>query len=280
MHLGLCDAFSAVYPKFEWVEQAAQKLGHTTVRVRSERDMSEANACDLVLFSQNYTIPPTLVASPKVIWVFDLIGHGIGDMLRDYTPWQDFDAVFCKNPQDIEHPHAYWLDQACPDWPRVEYERKYDVILPGRPRKSRIELVKAIRGAGINVAVAGYGWKSVLATGTFAEMPAPDYLGNCLTDGAMQKLFGSAKVIVGDNYADIPGYWSDRRWLAYAAGTPYIEESPDECIGVAIYQRLNHWQMWHHEAIASTVHNRYEHRVQDLLNKVATLDFVGCGNPG
>ena len=277
MHLGLCDAFSAVYPKFEWVERAIQKLGHTTVRVRSERDLHETIGCDLVLFSQNYTVPPTLIDSPKVIWVFDLIGHGIGDMLRDYTPWQDFDAVFCKNPQDIpgNHPHAYWLDQACPDWPRVEYERKYDCILPGRPRKSRIELVKAIRGAGIEVAVAGYGWKSVLATGTFAEMPAPDYLGNCLTDGAMQKLFGSAKVIIGDNYANIRGYWSDRRWLATAAGTPYVE-SPN----CDIRYVLNNWRPLHKLAIKVSEQNHYEHRVTELLEKVDALDLVGCGNLG
>ena len=273
MHLGLCDVFSPVYPKFEWVERALQQLGHTTVRVRTEADISDANDCDLLLFSQNYPFPPTLVSPPKAIWVFDLIGHGIGDQLRDYTPWSEFDAVFCKNPQDIEHPHAYWLDQAAPDWPQAEYERKWDVILPGRMRQSRVKAVEAIRNAGIKIAIAGYGWKSVPASSGMGRVTMPasiPYLGNCLTDEAMQRLFGSAKVILGDDYVQLRGYWSDRRWLAAAAGTPYAE------IGNDVRYVLNNWDALHKVTVKVANQNRYRHRVQELLEKVSSLDLVRC----
>lgn len=272
MRLGLSDAFSVTYPKFEWAERAAKKLGHTTVRIRSERDLHEANQCDLVLFSQNYTVPPFLVSPPKTIWVFDLIGHGIGDTLRDCTPWHEFDAVFCKNPQDVPggHPHCYWLDQAAPDWPPLDYPRLYDVILPGRPRKPRVEALKRLATQGYRIGVAGHGWCTVLAA---LKLPIDD-LGNCLTEPAMQKLFGSAKVIIGDDYARLPGYWSDRRWLAAAAGTPYLNCQSDAG------HVLNNWQLFHELAVKAASENRYHHRLEELLTKVSALDLVHCGNPG
>ena len=273
MYLGLCDVFSPAYPKFEWVERALQQLGHTTLRVRNESDISEANRCDLLLFSQNYPFLPCLFSPPKAIWIFDLIGHGIGDALLEHTPWSDFDAVFCKNPQDIDHPKAFWLDQAAPDWPPGNYERKWDVIIPGRMRPSRLKAAEAIRDAGIRVAMAGFAWNPVPTSdglGRETSQGRLPYLGNFLTDEAMQRLFGSAKVIVGDDYIKLRGYWSDRRWLAAAAGTPYIE------VGNDVTYALKNWYALHKVALRVADNNRYRHRCEQLLKQVAHRDLVGC----
>ncbi len=219
MRVGLSDPFHLTYPKFRWVEHALQQNGHETVRLKDADALRHTDA-DLVLFSQNIPVDGNLLSSipkkcPWSIWIFDLLGHGIGDLLLETTEWDLFDFIFCKNVDVL--PCGHWLDQGAPSWDPPPKGREFDVLIPGRWRPSRQAIADRLRASGLDPVTAGPGWKR---TGY-------RWLGNQFTDEQMRRLFGSAKVVVCDNYAELPYYWSDRVWLALAGGATYVGPEVD-----------------------------------------------------
>ena len=125
MTLGICDRFHPHWPKFEWIGAGAQGLGWTVMRMLDRADLEKLSpACDWILFSQRPPVAREDLESlsavkrcPWVAWVFDLLGHGLGDGLLEEIPWHIFDVVLCKNPEALPmHPKVIWLDQGAPLW--------------------------------------------------------------------------------------------------------------------------------------------------------------------
>lgn len=276
IRVGLADGYHLGYPKFRWIEQAFQELGHSTVRIRNYQELC-SERCDLILFSQNIPVDSDQFSSapkycPWVSWIFDLLGHGVGDILLHSTDWSRFDYVFCKNPRELlgaKASHVRWLDQGAPPWPPYDGPRKHDVLIPCRWRESRHRIAQRLTESGIEFVTAGHGWKDM-------EFP---WIGTANTEDQLQLLFHSAKVVVCDNYKKLPWYWSDRVWMALAAGCAFVGpkvqgmeeseavmlwESEDDIPGL-IDEAL---MVDPEEAYAIAESNSYVDRVAELLQRV------------
>lgn len=221
MQIGVVDCFHATYPKYTWVADAAERLGWDVIRMGTPDELwRRQSECDWVLFSQR---PPIAKSSlergeklcPWFCWVFDLLGHGIeslgGNMINE-MPFNLFDCVFCKNPDALigVAQRTRWLDQGCPRWQVPDGERTWDVLIAGRHSKRREAWAQACQEHGLSVCVAGTrGWAET----------KHKYLGLNLADEDLRRQFGQARFTICDNLQnDISGYWSDRAWLAIAAG--------------------------------------------------------------
>src|SRR6185369_701488 len=122
---------------------------------------------------------------------------------------------------------ARYLDQGCPsDYPAATIGAKqFDVLLFGAiasQYRQRRQDAEALVAAGFNVAWASNGWKFPAGV-TQLPWTHPDML---------PSLIGRAAVVLVSDYRhDLPGYWSDRFWLAMGAGAcvvkRYTEGQPD-----------------------------------------------------
>jgi hypothetical protein len=222
--VGICDWFSSDYPKWDWIAGAFTSLGHEVVKIRTTEGLvNRQSGCDFVLFSQRPPIDLEVVNEiktnvPWVIWVFDYLGPQLP--LMDLIPWKVFDLIFCKTPDAIKQfgYKTIQFDQACPPWPEPAgppQGRPYELLFPGIYSPRRADIVRHWATRGFRIAVAGPGWP-------VSDTPFV-HVGHAKTDQDMQTLFASATVTLGDNYDNnCYRYWSDRRWLALAAGSIYV----------------------------------------------------------
>lgn len=230
MKIGICDSFADHWSRFFWIRSAARELGWKVVTMRGPMGLEGHEAeCDFVLFSQTPPMTWETLAGlsekrtcPWVVWVFDYLCEALP--LLHGIPWQSFDAALTKM-RGLELPCPnYYVDQACPPWGEpVMAGRPWRVLFPGRWAIQRQGIVEQVVQAGVDCYVAGDNWVTDKDTVILSRGLRCRYAGVALGNRQMREYFSNASVILGDNYSNTDhGYWSDRVWLAIAAGAVYV----------------------------------------------------------
>lgn len=232
--------------KFHFVADALRSLRHDVVHVETMDDLRRADqVCDLVLHEQRG--PASLCLAdlreflPRskafhVQWYFDL------NVFENHLPIQKqpafepfleiargMDLVLIKERDRLDEyravgVNAKWFDQGCPSAMRqadLKEHPEFDVVLWGSSSRpmwaQRWEDVETLVRAGFKVA-----WGTVDATLPIGAHRLP----GC-QPLELPSLIEQAKVtLVVDARQDIPGYWSDRIWLAAGAGACIVRRGP------------------------------------------------------
>lgn len=222
------------WPKSQWVHEALTRLGHAVRRVDDARGLDAADReCDLVLFEHKaFGVGRKVVESfhrsfnsQWVTWWFDLFSDP-DHPLESQGTWKlcgsalhRCDLVLVKDSVDRLRDrgvNARWMDQGCPvDMPpiRPETPKRWDVLVWGQggvAYRQRSQDVRALLNAGFRVGWAG---KSGSVPRGVERLPWTHPMD--LPDLASQ----ATCVLSVDRRSDIPGYWSDRIWLALGMGT-------------------------------------------------------------
>lgn len=224
------------WPKFVWVHQALERIGHEVCRVASAAELVTADAsADLVLFMQKspgIRAPEIVRLAPnrRAVWAqwwFDLLALDAGRRLEEQEYVRSFgrlmrsmDVVFVKERGLIGDfralgVNAEYLDQGFPsDFPgRVDHqEREFDVLVwgqAGADYRQRAADARALAESGFRVA-----W-------SIREGTVPDRVVRLpwCPPGSLPELAGRATCVLSvDRRHDVEGYWSDRFWLAAGMG--------------------------------------------------------------
>jgi hypothetical protein len=232
MRIGLVyEPRPRTWPKFQWVADALLELGHALIHLTSiEMLMDVEKTCDLVLFEHRENpIGRKQIAKQgaghKSIWVqwwFDLLIEQrhqdlitvFGDLMRT----MDFVAVKerCVDRYQQEFGiNAFRLDQGCPPWMgAVQYQSdpEFDVVIFGTRMEEysqRYDEARILAAADFRVAWAGDNGLPPPGVTDISFCPAGE-LPALLSRGAV--------CLCVDLRDDVPGYWSDRVWLAGGAG--------------------------------------------------------------
>jgi hypothetical protein len=271
MELGCVYANKPQWPKFAWVADACERLGHRVRRVDSRRDRDGLSAalaeCDLCLFGHKglggrWPDMRSLLASPHCpigYWWFDLVATQPGvPLVRQplFTQFRQrfvaFDYSFVKERGLVEEyrengVNAHWCDQGCPsDMPPAKVGDKWDLLVWGQCGPAYRERSRAAHG----VAEAGFrvGWACERAPGGKIEhlpwthprdLPALASQARCVLSCGSRN--------------DLDGYRSDRFWMALGMGccvirrsTPGLPEGPyqiyhttDECVSAVRWAKEN-----------------------------------------
>jgi hypothetical protein len=227
-----------------WVADGFMAAGHDVLRVHDLGGVRSADAyCDLLLFDQhaagcNVGSLAELAAGRRAVWVQwwrDLIAYDRTKPLAQQDHIRTFghflrrlDRVFVKERAATGASAAFaelgikaaYLDQACPaDMPAFEHVERseFDVLVLGTTAyRQRRDDARALAAAGYRVLWAGLAGPDMLPDGVIGhpwvhptrELPA---------------LAGRCGVLLGVDYTtDVPGYTSDRSYLAGGMGACYI----------------------------------------------------------
>ena len=234
MQVGLVYQDRKRWPKFVWVHQALERLGHSVVRCTSIADVQSANgAVDLLLFEQRNAglcefdllkigkHPDTVWAQ----WWFDLLSRDEGHLEKAFGPiMQKMDVLFTKGG-DLFAGHGVadrrYLDQGCPsDMPQCEHhdEPEFDAMIVGSMTKHYLDRQIAahmLTGAGLRVAVIG--GMGIIPRGV-ENIGWVDPLD-------MSAHFSRAAVVIhSDITNDVAGYRSDAFWLKMGAGACVVAQ--------------------------------------------------------
>lgn len=224
------------WPKFRWVHDALERLGHPVRAVRTANELREADAwAELVIFQHKAAglCPADILAvAPDrhvrwAQWFFDLVATDPGQplagqaLVKAFLPiMRAMDAVFVKERGLLGQyrefgVNAAWLDQGCPStMPPCEHAGRpeFDVVLWGSVRgyRQRIADVKSVLQAGFSVAWAGRPSGNTPPGVVALPFVPPLQLPELASRGAV--------VLCVDYRHDLDGYWSDRVWLALGMG--------------------------------------------------------------
>ncbi|HEX7379644.1 MAG TPA: glycosyltransferase [Pirellulales bacterium] len=254
LHIALaCDPPHAVLVhKPSWVAAGFRAAGHDVRLVHDLAGVQAADAqCDLILFDHkasgmsraglaelaNKRRTRQLLPLPKgegtlwLQWWRDLIAvdptkplaeqdyiRSFGDIMRGMN------IVFVKERSLLDEYHAlginaHWLDQACPaDMPACEHRERpaWDVLVLGSPGYTQRRAdARALADAGFRVLWAGMAASDPVPPGVQwhpwvhpLELP---------------KLASRCGVVLGVDWrSDLPGYTSDRAYLACGMGACYL----------------------------------------------------------
>lgn len=290
------------WPKFAWVHQALERIGHHVCRVATATELVEANAAaDLVLFMQKspgIRAPEIirLAGSRRAVWAqwwFDLLSLDADKRLEEQGYVRSFgslmrsmDVVFVKERGLIPDYqalgiNAVYLDQGFPNdfASRVQNPApEFHVLVWGQggaDYRRRTADARALAESGFRVA-----W-------SVRDGSAPDgvvRLPWCPPD-ELPELAGRATCVLSvDRRHDLAGYWSDRFWLAAGMGccvlrrfTPGLPEGPyvvyattEELIAAAreIMQNNRSAELGEKAREWVLSHHTIEHRCRRMLDAV------------
>lgn len=243
MKIGIAYTNRPHWPKMKWVHEAFEKNGHEVQRIKDGFHLSTVDKwADLCLFEQrdcgvgwkslrNYH---SKRQSRWAWWWFDLIvresGYHVGSQTayRSLEPvWRLFDVVFVKEAARIAEYRelgvaAEYLDQAC--WSgitAVEHAEnpEFDVILFGTADakyRYRMKDVEYLVDEGLRVAWA-----------TSGTAPKGVHQENWLGPEKLSALMSRGAVTLNVDIQNVPGFRSDRYWLAKGAGAVAITKWED-----------------------------------------------------
>ncbi|HVA46471.1 MAG TPA: glycosyltransferase [Pirellulales bacterium] len=263
MHIAVaCDHPDAVLVhKPSWVADGFRAAGHSVVPVYDLAGVRSADEeCDLVLFDHkasgmNRAALAALTRRPRravwAQWWRDLIAMDASKRLPDQDYFRAFaavmrgmDIVFVKERSLVDEYHqlginARWLDQACPaEMPACEHRRQpeWDVLVLGSTGYvQRRADARALADAGFRVLWTGMAGSDPVPSGVQWQpwvhpLKLPELASRC-------------GVVLGVDWrSDLPGYTSDRTYLACGMGACYIARchdasSPPATLAAWVYSR-------------------------------------------
>lgn len=237
------------WPKMDWVEDAFRNIGCETRRVTDVAGLSQASdECDVCLFEHknaglNWTgiVDASKVRRARwVQWWFDWIVDRQDLPLMKQPCLVDesgeprgflrvarcMDLVLVKEKDrlvewQVAGIKADWLPQACPSWMMAvpeDIQPTFDVCLfgsgHGHHYRQRREDVLALAAAGFSILWAGDPFEFSHPSVTVQGFVAPEQLPTFLARGRV--------CLVVDAKHNIPGYHSDRIFLAAGAGATLL----------------------------------------------------------
>lgn len=243
MKIGIAYSNRPNWPKMRWVHEAFEANGHEVQRIKDGFHLSAVDKwADLCLFEQrdcgigwkslrNYH---TKRQSRWAWWWFDLIvrehNYHVGSQTayRSLEPvWRLFDVVFVKEATRVAEYRelgvaAEYLDQAC--WSGITAAEhaenpEYDVIVfgsTGAKYQHRTKDVEFLVGEGLRV---------VWATNGTAPQGCDQE--HWLTPERLPGLMSRGAVTLSVDILHVPGFRSDRYWLAKGAGSVVITKWED-----------------------------------------------------
>jgi hypothetical protein len=248
MHVGIvCDCpENVLVHKPSWVADGFRARGHTVELAHDLASIRRAEEhCDLLVFDHKAAgvSRATLVQLSRqprravwVQWWRDLIAthpqarlvdqpflRSFGDVMRG------MDLVLVKERSLLADYHqlginAVWLDQACPaDMPPCQHaeQPEWDVLVLGSTSyDQRRHDARSLAAAGFRVLWAGLPGSDPVPEGIewhpwMHPLALPDLVSRC------------GVVLAVDYRCDLPGYTSDRTWLAAGMGACYIARYVD-----------------------------------------------------
>lgn len=225
------------WPKWLWIQQALERLGHRVRHIRTFGEMVEADRdSDLVLFE--HRVPAEIhqnnicefAPSKRAVWMqwyFDLNLIQEGVPFREQSPMrvcgklmQCMDLVFVKEFDLLDEYRdmgikAVYFDQGCPeDYPQCDIPEKpeWDVLVFGaRSYQQRKADVRTLVKAGFKAAWAGDAGTGQVPDGVI-DIPWCD-------PWRLPELMSRAAVTLCVDWThQLTGFHSDRLWLAMGAG--------------------------------------------------------------
>lgn len=230
--------------KMEWVADGFRQSGHAVRRCYTISDVIVADReSDLLILDHkaaglSASDLADLATRRRAVWIQwwrDLLAFAPSLSLADQPYVQDFrrllqslDRVLVKERSLVPgfaelKIHARWFDQACPaDMPACEHPERpeWDVLVLGSAYPQRRQDAKALADAGFRVL-----WCS-LPSGSIP----PGCQGHPWVHpvNELPALASRCGVVLGVDYrTDLPGYTSDRTYLAAGMGSAYIARSID-----------------------------------------------------
>jgi hypothetical protein len=254
MHVAIVSAAPAdmLVDKPGWMADGFRQAGHDVRRCHTSREVAAADAeCELVVFDQhgagcNVGSLAELAASRKGVWVQwwrDLFSFdrkmplAKQDHIRTFGRFlRAIDRLFVKERSQLPvyaelGIKAEYLDQACPaDMPACKHAERpeWEVLVVGSASGSyrqRYLDARALAAAGHRVLWVGNGGDGLPHGVAWHPWVHPI--------GELPALASRAAVVLGVDYAtDVPGYTSDRSWLAGGMGACFIAR-----IDAAVYRK-------------------------------------------
>ncbi|HEV7224602.1 MAG TPA: glycosyltransferase [Pirellulales bacterium] len=233
--------------KLGWVADGFRSAGHDVTRVHDLAGARRADAeCELLLFDQKASglnrceLIAQALAPHRAIWAQwwrDLIAfephaplaeqpfvRSFGDLMRA------MDIVFVKERTLLDEYallgiNARWLDQACPaDMPACTHGERpeWDVLVLGSTTyEQRRQDAAALVAEGYRVLWAGLPGSEPVPRGVEWRPWLHPLAG-------LPKLVGRCAIVLGVDWrCDLPGYTSDRSYLAAGMGACYVARYVD-----------------------------------------------------
>lgn len=249
MHVALVSPKpnATLVDKFGWVADGFRAAGHDLVRVHDLAGVSAADErCELLLFDQKTAgigraeLTELALAPRRAMWVQwwrDLIALEPTAPLAEQPFVRSFgalmramDLVLVKERSMLDEyallgMQAAWLDQACPeDMPQCIHAEhpEWDVLVLGSAAyDQRRHDAAALVAAGFRVAWAGLPGREPVPAGVeWRPWQHPTL--------ELPQLAARAAVVLGVDFrSDVPGYTSDRSYLAAGMGACYVARVTD-----------------------------------------------------
>ena len=232
-----------------------------------------------------------------VQWWRDLVAMDPGkrladqDYLRSFGPvMRGMDIVFVKEQSLLDEyrelgVNALWLDQACPaEMPACEHRERpeWDVLVLGSTGYAQRRAdARALADAGFRVLWAGLAGSDLVPPGVewhpwMHPLKLPELVSRC-------------GVVLGVDWrSDLPGYSSDRTYLACGMGACYVARcesaAPQSALAAWVYSRPDELIEIVHAAMSDVDERRrrgersrrmvmeqhtYAHRAAEIVNLVA-----------
>lgn len=228
-----------------WVADGFREAGHDVRRCHTLDELAAADReCDLLLFDQNAAGLQHISLAESAerrdshniwaLWQRDLIASEFGKPLAEQCTIQThgrlfkaLDIVFVKERSMLDEYaslgiNARWLDQASTsEVPKCEHPERpdYDVLVFGcTDYRQRQSDVRALIGAGFRV----------LWLADVGELP-PGVAGHpWVHPRNLHEVVSRCGVVLGvDLRSDVPGYTSDRTYMAAGMGACYVARVED-----------------------------------------------------
>jgi hypothetical protein len=313
MRIGIAAARTPIWPKMDWLEEAAGRLGHETVRSTCSDELPPLlQSCDVVLAGHkslagrwvNIRRAVDGRRCPLVYVWFDLVATKPGVPIREQPlfanhrgMFQVSDLVVVKERDLVDDyrqsgANAVFIDQGIPsDYPAVEPRDEYewDLLVWGQSGglyRERKRDVRAVSDAGYRVA-----WAT-------AESPPGGKIEHVpwTHPRDLPQLASRARCVLSCGARnDVAGYVSDSFWMAVGMGscvlrkrTPGIPDGPymvyhthEELIEAMDWVRRSPEQARDLGRAARTwvmEHHTVEHRLDEILRNVRiAVEMAGCG---
>lgn len=247
--------------KLGWVADGFRAAGHDVRRCHSLADVKAADAeCDLLLF--DHKAPGTchnaladLAPSRRAMWVQwwrDLVAF-YPDQPFERQPYVEsfrrsmrhMDVVLVKERSLLPEYerlgiNARWFDQACPaDMPACSHSEnpEWDVLVLGSASYGqRRSDAWALADSGFTVLWAGLPCGSIPPGVTETQWRHP------LKE--LPELVSQCAVVLGVDWrSDLPGFTSDRTYLATGMGACYVRRAAPEMVDIPSFRYTDHHEL-------------------------------------
>lgn len=228
------------WPKFRWLHDAFRDLGCFARQVQTLEELKQD--AELTVFQQRFlpmgyknVVGVEHTGKWAQVWWDLLLAQPHQELVGRWLPFlKCMDVVFVKERLLNEYRqlgiNPRYGDQGCPiDWPKVTPGNRWDVLVFGTKDaryQQRHADVQTLVQAGVKVGWVGNGSTSVCES-----------LPECPVEQLPELMSQARCVLAVDLRHDIPGYWSDRVWLACGAGMPVVKRKTpgDEHLPVVTY---------------------------------------------